>query len=85
MRTHSMLSVLFAFVLGLVLLTVIAPVRALDEIPSYDPVPIGTLIRDTYPAAGISSAVALNETGDTVVYAMIDNRFYAFVYTQAHG
>lgn len=85
MRTSSFLSLLFSTVLGFLLLVASTPISALNAIPYYDSVSIGTLIRDAYPTAGISSAVALNEAGDTVGYAMIDSRFHAFVYTQAHG
>ncbi|WP_207061100.1 Ig-like domain-containing protein [Motiliproteus sp. SC1-56] len=38
-----------------------------------------------FPGAGISSALALNETGDAVGYVLIDGQFEAFIYTQENG
>lgn len=61
------------------------PVQALDAVPLYERVSISSMIRDLYPAAGISSAVALNESGDAVGYTLIGSTYHAFIYTEAHG
>ncbi len=58
---------------------------AIDEVPTYERITIGSLLRDIYPQTGISTAAALNEQGDTVGYAIINNQYYAFVYTQEDG
>ena len=58
---------------------------ALDEIPQYQVVDIGDIIRDAYPTAGISSGWAVNESGDVVGAALIDSEFRAFIYTEVWG
>jgi hypothetical protein len=79
-RAPQFLAVLFGFLAALA-----APAESLDTIPLYGPVPIGNMIREAYPAVGISSAAAVNEQGDTVGRAVIDNQCHAFVYTEMHG
>ncbi|MDH3379949.1 MAG: hypothetical protein OEQ39_23755, partial [Gammaproteobacteria bacterium] len=61
------------------------PARALDAIPLYEPAPIGAMLRNLNPTAGVSSPSALNEYGDTVGRVIIDNQYHAFVYTEPHG
>jgi hypothetical protein len=73
------------FWLLIVAASLVGEAVALDEIPQYEPVDIGGLIRAAYPTAGISSAWAVNESGDTVGAALIDGEFHAFVYTEAWG
>ena len=58
---------------------------ALDEIPQYQIVDIGGIIRDAYPTAGISSGWAVNESGDVVGAALIDSEFHAFIYSEDWG
>lgn len=61
------------------------PAFALDAIPSYEAIPLGSMIREAHPTAGISTARDVNEQGDAVGYAVIDNEYSAFIYTEAHG
>jgi hypothetical protein len=58
---------------------------ALDEIPQYQVVDIGGIIRDAYPTAGISSGWGVNESGDVVGAALIDSEFRAFIYSEVWG
>ena len=71
---------------GIVAMLAPAPnVRALDAIPQYEAVDIGAMIRSAYPTAGISSAWAVNESGDVTGNAYIDSESHAFIYTQERG
>jgi uncharacterized membrane protein len=61
------------------------PAAALDAVPLYEPLPIGEMIRDANPTAGISTAAAVNRQGDVVGRVVIDGVYEAFVFTEMHG
>ncbi len=82
--TGAYSTALIIVVLALSLLHV-ARAWALDALPLYKPVSIGNMLRAAYPGTGINSAVALNEHRDAVGRAIIENRYRAFIYTEAHG
>lgn len=73
---------------ALVALLVVAlprPAPALDTLPSYSVTEIGSRLITDNPGTSYSVALAVNESGDTVGWAVVDGMVTPFLYTAEHG